>query len=73
MQSARNALRSGRLRSVKIARAITERIEEAEELFGAATALKQLWAVQDVSHPDLDAFAGREYEERVLGFLGAHL
>jgi fermentation-respiration switch protein FrsA (DUF1100 family) len=44
---------------------------ETRRLFEAATAPKQLWLVPNAAHVDLHRYAGREYERRVLAFLGA--
>jgi fermentation-respiration switch protein FrsA (DUF1100 family) len=48
-------------------------LEESEELFHAAAKPKFFWKVKGAGHQDLHAFAGREYEKRVLRFLEANL
>lgn len=48
-------------------------IEEAQSLFAAAANPKQAWWVDGAGHVDLHAFAGKEYENRVLAFLARHL
>ena len=44
------------------------RFDEATAIFEAARAPKEFWAVEDASHVDLYAYAGGEYERRVLAF-----
>jgi fermentation-respiration switch protein FrsA (DUF1100 family) len=46
---------------------------ETRRIFAAAPAVKQLWLVDGAAHVNLYAYAGRTYEERVGGFLAAHL
>lgn len=48
-------------------------IAEAKSLFAAAAEPKQAWWVDGAAHVDLHRFAGREYEKRVLAFLGGQL
>jgi pimeloyl-ACP methyl ester carboxylesterase len=48
-------------------------LRESEQLFEAAAEPKEFWAVEGAAHVDLYTAAGREYERRVLGFLGRHL
>jgi len=45
-------------------------VEESMELFNSAAEPKQMWAVEGAAHVDLYSFAPREYERRVLEFLG---
>lgn len=44
-------------------------LNEARSLFNAAPSHKSFWAVDGAKHEDLHAFAPREYERRVGGFL----
>ncbi|MEA2559307.1 MAG: uncharacterized protein QOH06_811 [Acidobacteriota bacterium] len=46
---------------------------ETRRLFAAAKEPKELWLIEGAAHVDLYRFAGREYEERVLGFWGRTL
>ena len=46
---------------------------ETRQLFEAAKEPKELWLIEGAAHVDLYGFAGGEYEERVLGFLGETL
>ena len=48
-------------------------IEEARDIFAAAAEPKQAWWVDGAGHEDLHRFAGSEYEQRVLAFLGSRL
>jgi uncharacterized protein len=48
-------------------------IAEARSLFQAASAPKELWAVEGAAHVDLHQFAVREYERRVTAFLSEYL
>ncbi len=48
-------------------------LERARALYDRAAQPKQFWAVEGAVHEDLHAFAGREYEARVLAFLSRHL
>lgn len=45
-------------------------LAESMEMFNAAAEPKQMWAVEGAGHVDLDGYAGREYEGRVMEFLG---
>lgn len=42
---------------------------ESEALFNAAAAPKEFWLVPGAGHVDMHAFAGAEYERRVLAYL----
>ena len=44
--------------------------DETRALFARAAEPKRLWLVPGAAHVDLLRFAGKEYEQRVLGFLG---
>jgi pimeloyl-ACP methyl ester carboxylesterase len=46
---------------------------ESLEMFNAATGFKEKWAVEGAGHVDLHAYAGREYERRVLAFLDQYV
>jgi esterase/lipase len=48
-------------------------IQDAQALFDAAVAPKELWAVEGAGHVDLLAFAKGEYERRIGDFLAANL
>lgn len=48
-------------------------INESRALFAAAAEPKQAWWIDGAGHVDLHAFAGSEYEKRVLAFLAVHL
>lgn len=48
-------------------------IQDAQALFAAASAPKQLWAVEGAAHVDLHASAKADYERRVAQFLGKYL
>jgi pimeloyl-ACP methyl ester carboxylesterase len=48
-------------------------IAEARELFAAAAEPKSAWWLEGAGHVDLHAFAGPEYEQRVLAFLASNL
>jgi len=48
-------------------------LEESRALFARACAPREFWAVPGAAHEDLHAYAGREYEARVGGFLAARL
>jgi len=48
-------------------------IEDARDLFAAASQPKELWAVEGAKHVDLYDFAKTEYEHRVGDFLGRYL
>ena len=48
-------------------------LQESMEMFNAASEPKLMWAVEGAGHVDLHGYAGREYERRVLQFLGAHV
>ncbi|MDJ0740493.1 MAG: alpha/beta fold hydrolase [Gammaproteobacteria bacterium] len=47
--------------------------DESRRLFAAAREPKRLWLIEGARHEDLHAFAGVEYEHRVLRFLRHHL
>ena len=47
--------------------------QEAKDLFAAAAGPKQFWLVAGAGHQDLRAFAGAEYDQRVLAFLTDNL
>src|SRR5947208_16907537 len=46
---------------------------QALRLYAAAHEPKELYVVPGAGHPDAHAFAGADYEPRVLGFLERHL
>jgi len=48
-------------------------LPESQALFAAAAEPKQLWLVDGAAHVDMLAFAGAEYERRVLAFLAKNL
>lgn len=48
-------------------------LSESQQLFEAASGPKQFWIVRGARHQDLYAFAGREYEDRILTFFSEHL
>ena len=48
-------------------------LPESQALFAAAAEPKQLWLIDGARHVDLHAFAGAEYEKRVLDFLAANM
>jgi uncharacterized protein len=48
-------------------------IDEARALFAAASAPKELWAVEGAGHVNLYTFAKAQYERRVGDFLGRYL
>ena len=48
-------------------------VADTEQLFGAAHEPKELWLVRGAGHVDYLAFAGAEYQRRVLEFLGRSL
>ncbi|SFW21637.1 alpha/beta hydrolase [Nitrosovibrio sp. Nv17] len=48
-------------------------VAETERLLDAARAPKQAWIVPGGGHFNMHAYAGREYEDRILEFLGAHM
>jgi fermentation-respiration switch protein FrsA (DUF1100 family) len=45
----------------------------SRRLFAAARAPKALWVVEGAAHEDLHAYAGADYERRLLDFFGRHL
>lgn len=48
-------------------------IQEAEQLFAAASQPKEFWEVQGAAHVDLHRFAPAQYESRVSEFLARYL
>lgn len=48
-------------------------LPEAQRLFDAAAAPKELWVVEGAAHVDLHAFAPGEYEERIGAFFARYL
>jgi uncharacterized protein len=46
---------------------------ETEQIYAAAHAPKELWAVNGAAHVDLHRFGGAQYEARVSEFFQAHL
>jgi uncharacterized protein len=48
-------------------------LEEARQMFAAASEPKALWVVSGAKHEDLLRFAGNEYEQRILEFFGPNL
>jgi len=48
-------------------------LAESQRLFAAAREPKELWVVSGAAHVDLHAYAGGEYERRVLAFFQQHL
>jgi fermentation-respiration switch protein FrsA (DUF1100 family) len=49
------------------------RLVESEALYEAAAEPKEFWAIEGAAHVNFHAFAGAEYERRVLDFLGRTL
>jgi pimeloyl-ACP methyl ester carboxylesterase len=47
--------------------------QESKNLFAAAAGPKQFWLLDGAAHQDLRAFAGAEYDHRVLAFLTDNL
>ena len=47
--------------------------EESRDLFERASEPKELWEIDGAAHVDLYAYAGLDYEKRVLRFLDANL
>ena len=47
--------------------------EQALALFQKAAEPKSIWIVKGAGHLDLDRYAGREYERRILSFFEKHL
>jgi fermentation-respiration switch protein FrsA (DUF1100 family) len=48
-------------------------LEESRQMFALAGEPKALWVVGGATHEDLCRFAGKEYEQRILDFLGQNL
>ncbi|MEO9061584.1 MAG: alpha/beta hydrolase [Nitrosospira sp.] len=48
-------------------------VAETERLFAAARRPKALWIVPGGGHFNMHAYAGKEYEDRILDFLGRYL
>jgi alpha-beta hydrolase superfamily lysophospholipase len=48
-------------------------VAETRRIYAAANSPKQLWVVPDAAHVDLAHFAAKEYQQRILAFLGHHL
>lgn len=48
-------------------------VAETERLLDAARPPKQAWIVPGGGHFNMHAYAGREYEDRILEFLGTHM
>ncbi|MDE2366991.1 MAG: alpha/beta hydrolase, partial [Betaproteobacteria bacterium] len=48
-------------------------VAETQRLFDAARQPKELWIVPGGGHFNMHAYAGREYEEHITGFLGWYL
>lgn len=48
-------------------------LEEAQRIYSAASAPKQLWLVDDVAHDNIYQFAPEEYTQKVIGFFEEHL
>jgi uncharacterized protein len=48
-------------------------VAETRRLFEAAREPKELWLIEGAAHVDFHGFAGRDYEEWVLGFFGKTL
>lgn len=48
-------------------------LPESQALFAAAAGPKQLWLLDGAAHVDMHAFAGAEYERRILEFLAQNL
>jgi len=48
-------------------------VQESQALYDAAAEPKQLWLVDGAAHMDMLAFAGAEYEKRILDFLAHNL
>ncbi|SFH28870.1 Serine aminopeptidase, S33 [Nitrosospira sp. Nsp14] len=49
------------------------RMAETERLFAAAREPKEIWIVPGGGHFNMHAYAGREYERRIIDFLAWHL
>lgn len=47
--------------------------QESRALYAAAAEPKQFWLIDKAAHVDLHAFAGAEYETRILEFFGKYL
>lgn len=48
-------------------------VAETERLFAAARQPKEIWIVPGGGHFNMHAYAGREYEERILDFFDRHM
>ncbi len=48
-------------------------IEESKEMFKKAHEPRELWVVKGAKHIDFDSLLGKQYEERVLDFLGEYM
>ncbi len=48
-------------------------LAESQRMFAAASSPKEFWIVNDAGHVDVHKVATKEYEERVLTFLGRYL
>jgi fermentation-respiration switch protein FrsA (DUF1100 family) len=48
-------------------------VAETERLFAAARQPKALWIIPGGGHFNMHAYAGKEYEDRILDFLGRYL
>lgn len=49
------------------------KVAETERLFDAARQPKEMWIVPGGGHFNMHAYAGREYEDRISGFLGRYI
>ena len=49
------------------------KVAETERLFEAARQPKEIWIVPGGGHFNMHAYAGREYEDRILDFLDRHM
>ena len=48
-------------------------VAETERMFDAARPPKEIWIVPGGGHFNMHSYAGKEYEERILDFLGWYL
>ncbi len=48
-------------------------LSDSERLFRAAPSPKSLWVIPGAAHQDFHRYAGKDYEQRLLGFLSRYL
>ena len=53
------------------ARKPQQKLQRRRAMFAAAREPKELWLIDGAQHQDLHAYAGEEYETRVLRFFSA--